>query len=250
LDETVAEIAAAGGRGVGVRCDHHDDAQVRALFERVRREAGRLDVLVNNVYSSPDLAPWLGRPFWELPLEAWDQVVGIGVRTHYVASALGVPMMVEAGGGLVVNISSKGAERYMHNVVYGVGKAALDRMTADCAHELAPHGVAVVSLWPGLVRTEWTGRAPRDAQGRQLLSLPEGVVDLAEAETPRFTGRAVAALAADAGVARHSGRALRVSELAALYGFTDVDGRVPALEFGSRTVEAQGPAPTPGELLG
>lgn len=249
LDETVEGVAALGGEGIGIACDHHDDTQVRALFERIATDHGRLDVLVNNVYSSPDLAPWLGKPFWELPLGAWDQVVDIGVRSHYVASALAAPPMVSARAGLIVNVSSPGAERYMHNVVYGVGKAALDRLTADCAHELRPFGVTVVSLWPGLTRTEFTGRAPRDEQGRQLLSLPEGTVDLATAETPRFTGRAVVALAADPGVIRRSGEALRVSDLAATYGFTDVDGRVPALRYGTRAVPSDDVAPAPDDLV-
>lgn len=249
LDETVEGVGALGGEGIGITCDHRDDVQVRAVFDRIATDHGRLDVLVNNVYSSPDLAPWLGKPFWELPLRAFDQVIDIGVRSHYVASVLAARAMVATGGGLVVNISSPGAERYMHNVPYGVGKAALDRLTADCAHELRPLGVTVVSLWPGLTRTELTARAPRDEQGRQLLSLPEGTVDLAMAETPRFSGRAVVALASDPGVLRLAGRALRVSDLAALYGFTDVDGRVPSLRPGSRTVSPGGAAPSPGDLF-
>ena len=229
IGETAAAIDELGGRGVAVRCDHHDDAQVRALFERVREEHGRLNVLVNNVYSSPDLAPSLNRPFWELAPDVWDQVVGIGARSHYVASVLGVPLMLGQAPSVVVNVSSSGAAQYAHNVAYGVGKAAVDKMTADMAHELLSHGVAVVSVWPALVRTEFTSMgAVETDDGRLVLSVGGGPgLDLSAAESPRFSGRAVVALAADPGVLERTGRAWTTAELARSYGFTDVDGRVP-----------------------
>ena len=230
---TVAEIEALGGTAVGVRCDHHVDAEVETLFERVRSEHGRLDVLVNNVYSAPDLAPWLGKPFWELPIEAWDEIIDIGVRSHYVAARFGVPMMLEKGSGLIVNVSSSGAVQYAHNVVYGVGKAALDKMTADMAHELEPHHVAVVSIWPGLVRTEVVLLGARTTDdGRSVLDLPgEGTFDLADAESPRFVGRGVVALANDPDVLKRSGTAVNIAELAGDYGFTDVDGKLPQVRI-------------------
>ncbi|HEV2370275.1 MAG TPA: SDR family NAD(P)-dependent oxidoreductase [Acidimicrobiales bacterium] len=229
ISETAAAVDEAGGRGVAVRCDHHDDNQVAQLFDRIRQEQGRLNVLVNNVYSSPDLVPWLNKPFWELPPDAWDQVVGIGARSHYVAAALGVPLMLGHEPSLVVNVSSSGAVQYAHNVLYGVGKAAVDKLSADMAHELAPRGVTVVSLWPGLVRTELTMMgAVRTDDGREVLRLPgEGEFDLGQAETPRFCGRAVVAMASDADVGGRTGRAWPVAELARAYGFTDVDGRIP-----------------------
>jgi dehydrogenase/reductase SDR family protein 1 len=228
VDETAAEIINLGGRGIGVVCDHSDDSAVRALFERVRDEHGRLDVLVNNVYNAPASARWLGKPFWEAPAEAWDETFTIGVRSHYVASFLAAPLLFEAGGGLLANVSSPGAVRYMHNVVYGVAKAAVDRMTADMAHELAPRSVAAVSIWPGIVNTELLQMIPRGADGRRVLTLPgEGEFDLDQAESPRFAGRAVAALAADPGRMVWSGKAVYAADLAREYGFTDLDGRVP-----------------------
>lgn len=229
IGETVAAIDELGGRGVAVRCDHHDDAQVRALFDRVRDEHGRLNVLVNNVYSSPDLAPSLNRSFWELAPDVWDQVVGIGARSHYVASVLGVPLMLGQTPRVVVNVSSSGAAQYAHNVVYGAGKAALDKMTADMAYELAPHGVAVISIWPALVRTEFTSLGAVETEdGRLMLSVGgRPGLDLGQAESPRFSGRAVVALASDHDVMARSGRAWTTAELARVYGFTDVDGRVP-----------------------
>jgi dehydrogenase/reductase SDR family member 1 len=228
LGETVAEIEELGGSAIGVACDHHDDAQVHALFDQVRAERGRLDVLVNNVYSAIDLAPWLGMPFWEMPVEAWDQVIGIGARSHYVAAVLATPLLLESGQGLIANVSSSGAVEYAHNVVYGAGKAAVDKMTADMDHELRDLGVAVVSLWPGLVRTEIVTLGARQVEGRAVLDLPgEGAFDLADAESPRFVGRGVVALATDPSAASFSGRAVTTLALAEHYGFTDVDGRVP-----------------------
>jgi dehydrogenase/reductase SDR family protein 1 len=227
VNATAREITELGGEGVGVLCDHSDDAAVAALFERVSSERGRLDVLVNNVYNSPASARWLGKPFWEVPSKAWDEGFTIGVRSHYVASGLAAPMLLESGG-LIVNVSSPGAVRYMHNVVYGVGKGAVDRMTRDMAHELEGRGVAVVSIWPGIVNTELLQMIPAGPDGRRVLSLPgEGEYDLAGAETPRFSGRAVAALAADPKRERWSGESVYVADLADHYGFTDVDGRVP-----------------------
>ena len=209
-------------------CDHRDDKAVAALFDRIRDDSGRLDVLVNNVYNAPASARWLGQPFWEVGAKGWDETFEIGVRSHYVAACLAAPLLMESGHGLIAQVSSPGAVRYMHNVVYGVGKAAVDRMTADLAHDLAGQGVAVVSLWPGLVNTELLQMIPPGADGRRLLTLPgEGDYDLAAAETPRFAGRAVVALAGDPDVQRRSGQAFYVADLAQAYGFTDIDGRVP-----------------------
>ncbi|MBF6126206.1 SDR family NAD(P)-dependent oxidoreductase [Nocardia brasiliensis] len=227
VGETAAAVDAAGGVGVPFVCDHRDDDAVRGLFEQIRTAHGRLDVLVNNVYNSPAAARWLGRPFWEVPPKAWDETFDIGVRSHYAASVYAAPLLI-AADGLIVNISSPGAERYMHNAVYGVAKAALDRLTADLAHNLADTGVTAVSLWPGIVDTELLQLVPADAEGRRVVTLPgEGAFDLAEAETPRFPGRAVVALAADAERRTRTGSAWRVADLAKAYGFTDVDGRVP-----------------------
>lgn len=227
VGETAAAVEALGGRGIPLPCDHHDDEAVGAVFARVAEDHGRLDLLVNNVFSAPALTAWLGRPFWELPIEAWDETIGIGTRSHFVAARSAVPLLLANAGGLIVNVSSSGAVQHAHNVPYGVGKAALDKMTADMAHELAPHAIAVVSIWPGLVRTELVESGARVTDdGRRVLGLPgEGELDLADAESPRFAGRAVAALAADDTVMARTGRAFPVATLAADYGFTDVDGR-------------------------
>lgn len=228
VGDTAAAITDLGGRGVGVVCDHSDDRAVEAVFERVRQEQGRLDVLVNNVYNAPASARWLGKPFWEVPAAGWDETFLIGVRSHYVASVYAAPLLFSSTGALIVNVSSPGATRYMHNVVYGVAKAAVDRMTADMARELRDRNVSVVSIWPGIVNTELLQMIPPDAEGRRVLTLPgEGQFDLEHAESPRFAGRAVVALASDDARMAWSGQPVYVSDLADRYGFTDLDGRVP-----------------------
>jgi NAD(P)-dependent dehydrogenase (short-subunit alcohol dehydrogenase family) len=213
---TAGEVDALGGRGIAVPCDHRDDAQVEALFARVAQEAGRLDVLVNNAFLIPrELTS--GKPFWQVPLSNWDDMIDVGTRSAWVASALAARVMVPRGQGLIANISSSGAAEYAWHVAYGVGKAALDRLTADTAHELRAHGVAVVSLWPGLVLTERL----------QGLRGKTDALDFDGAESQRFTGRAVVALASDPKVIEKSGRAWPSRTLADEYGFTDVDGSLP-----------------------
>jgi NAD(P)-dependent dehydrogenase (short-subunit alcohol dehydrogenase family) len=214
IGATAEQVTAAGGRGIPVRCDHHVDAEVEAVFAQVSKEQGRLDVLVNNVFSAPDFAQWMGTKFWELPVAAWDETIDIGLRSHYVASVYAARMMVPIKRGLIVNISSAGSVAYSHNVPYGVGKAGVDKLTADTAHELADVGVAVVSLWPGLVKTE-------------LVLSAGDLIDVSKAETPEFTGRAVVALATDERVMARSGQAFYVADLAKEYGFTELDGSQP-----------------------
>jgi dehydrogenase/reductase SDR family member 1 len=213
---TAAEIASAGGEAIAIACDHRDDTAVEALFARVDRERGRLDVLVNNAFLIPNELT-SGKKFYEVPISNWDDMIDVGTRSAYVASVFAARRMTQQGSGLIANISSSGAARYAWHVAYGVGKAALDRMTSDIAHELRDLGVAVVSLWPGLVRTERVEKYATQLPAFQKV----------KSESQRFTGRAIAALAADPDVLRHSGRALASRDLADLYGFTDVDGSLP-----------------------
>ena len=218
IHETAAEVSALGGEGIAVRCDHGDDDDVAALFARVREEQGRVDLLVNNVWGGYerfyDGSEFNPGPFWKQPLKLWDSMHRIGVRAHYVASVYAAPMMVERLGGLIVNISSYAAQTFIPPVAYGVAHAAIDRMAADMAQELREFGVAALSLYPGLVRTE------------AVLEAAE-FFDLSNSESPQFVGRAVAALAADPDVMRRSGGSYFAAELAEAYGFTDVDGNRP-----------------------
>jgi len=203
----------------GLRCDHRIDGEVTAAFERVARESHGVDILVNNVWGGyermvEDGAFTWSKPFWEQPLWRWDAMFSAGVRAHYHASQLAARMMIAAGRGLIVNISFWAAQKHIGNVAYGVSKAATDKLTADTAVELRPHGVTAVSLYPGLVRTEKVMEAA-------------AWLDLSNSESPEFVGRAIAALAADPQMIRHTGRVLVAARLAQEYGFTDVGGKSP-----------------------
>jgi dehydrogenase/reductase SDR family protein 1 len=206
-------------RITGIRCDHCVDTEVTAAFARVVRESHGIDILVNNVWGGYErmvedgVFTW-GRPFWEQPLWRWDAMFSAGVRAHYHASQLAARSMVARGRGLIVNISFWAAQKHFGNVAYGVSKAATDKMTADMAVELSPYGVAVVSLYPGLVRTEKVMAAA-------------AWLDLTNSESPEFIGHAVAALAGDPDVMRYTGTVLVAASLAGQYGFTDVDGKTP-----------------------
>ena len=216
---TAADLAFAAERGVPVQCDHRDDQQVEALFRQIAASHNRIDVLVNNVWGGYEnmlengVFTW-SRPFWQQPRSRWDGMFQAGVRAHYVASQLAAEMMVNQRSGLIVNISFWAAQKYIGNVAYGVSKAATDKLTADMATELKPYGVAVVSLYPGLVRTEKVMAAAQ-------------WLDMSNSESPEFIGRAVAALAADPDVLRHTGKVIVAAGLAIEYGFTDIDGTTP-----------------------
>jgi dehydrogenase/reductase SDR family protein 1 len=221
IGKTAEEVTQAGGRGVPLRCDHGNDEEVVALFQRIREEQGRIDILVNNAFSVPD-QPIFGGKFWEYPVGLWDRLFHVGCRGHYVASHTVAPMMVEQGRGLIVNVSSFAGMGYVFNVAYGVGKAAVDRMAKDMAVELGPLGVTSVSLWPGVVRTEYLIEA--SSRGEVPFAIVNG-------ESPQFSGRAVAAFAADPKREERNGQVLVVAELARHYGFTDIDGRQPGTIF-------------------
>ena len=203
---------------VRVACDHTEDAAVEQLFARVERESGRLNVLVNNAWGGYERMVEDGRftwalPFWEQPRWRWDAMITAGVRAAFVASQLAARIMVEARRGLIVNISHWAAQKRIGNALYGIAKAATDKLTNDTAIELRPHGVTVVSLYPGLVRTEAV--------------LGAGVFDLSNSESPEYIGRAVQALSTDAELLTLSGQTLVAADLARRYGFTDIDGKTP-----------------------
>jgi dehydrogenase/reductase SDR family member 1 len=199
-------------------CDHTNDDAVAEVFRQIDEQVGRLDILVNVAWGGYERMVEDGRftwasPFWEQPSWRWDAMITAGVRAAFVASQHAARRMIPAHRGLIVHVSSWAAQKYGGNVVYGLAKAATDRMASDMARQLHPHGVTVVSLYPGLVRTEAV--------------LAAGVFDLSNSESPEFIGRSVAALASDPEVSRRSGSVLVAAALAAEYDFTDVDGRRP-----------------------
>ncbi|MFB9185607.1 SDR family NAD(P)-dependent oxidoreductase [Dactylosporangium sucinum] len=216
LPGTVEDVARAvdrvGGAGRAVVCDHWDDAQVDELVRRIGREAGRLDLLVNNVwggYERLNAGGWeeWNLPFWEQPLELWDAMFGAGVRAHYVTTAKCVPLLLHRPGGLVVTVSMEvGAVHDLRQpVAYSVAKTADDRLALAVAEALKRHGVASVSLYPGLVRTEG------------VMQFAE-YLDMENSQSPEGVGRAVVAVAADADVLAMSGRGWHVADLGARYG--------------------------------
>jgi NAD(P)-dependent dehydrogenase (short-subunit alcohol dehydrogenase family) len=214
--DTAAEVTRRGGQGVAVRCDHTSDAEVEALFARVRQDQGRLDILVDNAWGGYEQYDWagFGAPFWEQPMRLWSGMFDSGVRAHLAATRLAVPLMLPERGGLIVHTTAWDREKYLGNLFYDVAKATVNRMAFGMARELQSHRIAVVALAPGFVGTERV-LAAFAAAGRAPPNL----------ESPEYTGRAVVALAADANVMARSGRVLTVGRLAAEYDFTDVDGR-------------------------
>ncbi|MBT2269875.1 SDR family NAD(P)-dependent oxidoreductase [Rhodococcus erythropolis] len=215
---TAEEITRRGGVGVPAVVDHSDDAQVQALFDRVREEYGRLDILVNNALAVPDALTMKG-PFWDKPLSLLD-LFDVGMRSSYVASYYAAPLLAANGEGLVVNTSSFGGACYMHGPAYGAGKAAVDKMAHDMAVDFRPFNVAVVSIWMGLLKTERTlaafGENPEAYEGLA-----------ATAESPEFTGRVIDALARDPQLMKRSGNVLIGAEIGAELGVRDLQGQQP-----------------------
>jgi len=216
IDTTARLVTEAGGEGLPLVCDHGDDAQIAALFEEIGRQAEHLDYLINNVYTIPNPPAWSGG-FWEHPIQVWDDQVGIGLRSHYVASWHAAALLFSADpGGAIVNVSSPGGQQYLYSSSYGAGKAALDRLSADMAVELEPRGVACVALYPGSVATEFV-RSVAEQRGR----------DLSDSQTPLFVGRSTAALLAADDLKARSGSIQWVEDLAAEFDIVDEHGRRP-----------------------
>jgi NAD(P)-dependent dehydrogenase (short-subunit alcohol dehydrogenase family) len=215
VSETADLVTRSGGRGIAIAVDHGDDNAVADLFARIRREHGRLDILVNNAAKLAAPAPG---GFWEKPLEAAD-LITVGLRSHYVASYHAAPLLIANGRGLIVNTGHYGAVSYYQGPVYGAQKAGGDKMAADLAKELRPYGVAAISIWMGGLDTE-RARA-------YLASLPEDKRPTQKRESPRFTGRLIAALYASENMMELSGRALIGAELGIVLGVSDIDGSHP-----------------------
>ena len=222
IDDTADEVTRQGGRGIAVPCDHTNDEDVAALFARVARDASRLDLLVNNAWGGHETFDGVfDAPFWEHPLAHWDAMFERGVRNHLLASRCAAPMLVRQKKGLVVTTTFWDRDRYLRgNLFYDLAKASMTRLAFGMAQDFRPHGVASVAVSPGWMRTEFVlaGHGTDEAHWQERPAL-------ARTESPRYLGRAVAALAGDAKAIDRSGEVLRVADLAQAYGFTDIDGR-------------------------
>jgi NAD(P)-dependent dehydrogenase (short-subunit alcohol dehydrogenase family) len=210
IEDTAEEVTERGGTGIRVRCDHSVDADVEALFERVRAEQRRLDLLVNNAWSGYEMSPDPDLNFWEIELRHWELMYGGGLRASMISSRFGVPLLLPQRRGLIVNIGFALGSRFHGHVFYDTVKTAVNRMSFGMAEDLRPHGIAVLALSPGFMHGERMSLTPERA---------------AMTESTQYVGRAVAALAADPNVLEKSGELLRVFEVAQEYGFTDVDGK-------------------------
>ncbi|HXW57445.1 MAG TPA: SDR family NAD(P)-dependent oxidoreductase [Candidatus Cybelea sp.] len=220
---TGRSIASANLPG-GIRripCDHTREEETAGVFAEVAKEGAGLELVVNAAWGGYERMTEKGvftwtLPFWEQPAHRWQSMMDGGVRTAFMCASHAARMMVPRRRGLIVNLSYWAAQKHLGNAIYGMAKAATDKMTRDMAHELRPHHVAVVSLYPGLVRTEAVLRAA-DA----------GLLDLSNSESPEFSGRVILALSRDPQVIGRSGQVLIAAELALEFGVTDVDGRRP-----------------------
>lgn len=217
--QTAEEVTAMGGKGIAIPCDHRVDAQVEEAFKQIAKQSKKIDILVNNAWGGYEQmregrAFTYFKPFWEQPFWRWDAMFDAGVRAAYTASAFAAKSMAKKKSGLIVNISYWAAQVYMSNTQYGVAKAAVDKMSEYMAHELKKYKVAVVSLYPGLVRTESVMRNTKH-------------FDMSNSESPQFIGRVVAALATDPNIMKKSGKVLIAAQEALEYGIKDIDGRQP-----------------------
>ncbi|WP_087002513.1 SDR family oxidoreductase [Rhizobium sullae] len=229
IEETAEMVTAAGGRGIAVRVDHLETAEVEALVARIRREEGRLDILVNDIWGGEKLTEW-NKSVWEHSLEKGLHMLRLAIDTHLITAHYALPLMIERPGGLLVELTDGTAEynatHYRLNPYYDLVKTGVIRMAWAHAKDLAPHGAMAVALTPGWMRSEMMLDAyqVREENWREAATVqPHFVIS----ETPRFTGRAVAALAADPDRARWNGQSLSSGGLAKIYGFNDLDGSRP-----------------------
>lgn len=202
-------------------CDHLHDQETDKVFQTIEANGEGLDLLANCAWGGYErmvedgVFTWPA-PFWEQPLHRWRSMIDAGVRTAYVCSARAARLMVSQRRGLIVNISFWAAQKRIGNALYGISKAATDKFTSDAAEELKPFGVAAISLYPGLVRTEAV-----------VAAAASGAFELTNSESPEFIGRVIAGLIKDPGLMKRSGRALVAASIAAEVGVTDIDGCTP-----------------------
>jgi len=249
IEETAEQVTAVGGTGIAVQVDHLERGQVADLVARIDAEQGRLDVLVNDVWGGDPLFAW-DTPLWRHDLDKGLRLLRLAVETHVITSHYALPLLIRRPGGLVVEMTDGTAEynarHYRVNAFYDLAKAAVLRLAFVQSHDLAPYEATVVALTPGWLRSEHmlelfgvTEENWRDALER--------VPHFAISESPRFVGRAVAALAADPDRRRYDGKSLSSGELARVYGFTDLDGSRPdAWRYVVEVQDAGKPADTTG----
>ncbi|MCT7374350.1 SDR family oxidoreductase [Chelativorans salis] len=229
IEETAELVTTAGGDGIAVQVDHLVSEHVEDLIVRIRRDHGRLDILVNDVWGGEKLFEW-NKPVWEHDLDNGLRLLDLGVRTHLITAHHALPLMIEQPGGLLVEVTdgtaAYNAQNYRNNPFYDLAKVSVNRMAWAHARDLEKHGATSVSLTPGWLRSEMMLEAFGVSE-ENWRDATEKIPHFAISETPRFVGRAVAALAADPERARWNGQSLSSGGLAQVYGFTDLDGSQP-----------------------
>ncbi len=229
IEETAELVTSAGGRGIAVQVDHLVKEQVEALVARIRGEAGRLDILVNDIWGCEKLFEW-DKAVWEHSLDKGLRMLRLGIETHLITAHYALPLMIERPGGLLVEMTDGTAEynaiHYRLSPFYDLVKTGVTRMAWAHAQDLAKHGATAVSITPGWLRSEMM----LDAYGVSEENWREATKvqpHFAISETPHFVGRAVAAIAADPDRARWNGQSLSSGAIAKTYGFDDIDGSRP-----------------------
>jgi NAD(P)-dependent dehydrogenase (short-subunit alcohol dehydrogenase family) len=229
IEETAELVTEAGGEGIAVAVDHLDPDQVRALIERIDSEHGRLDVLVNDVWGAEHLFQW-DTPVWEHDLDKGLRLLRLAIDTHVITSHHALPLLVRRPGGLVVEVTdgtaAYNADHYRVNLFYDLAKTSVTRVAWAQAQDLRPYGGTAVALTPGWMRSEQMLENHRVSESNWR-EATERSPHFCISETPRYVGRAVAALAGDPEVARWNGQSLSSGQLAQVYGFTDLDGTRP-----------------------
>lgn len=215
--ETAEAVTQAGGKGIAVAVDHGDEASIRALFEQVQRDHGRIDILVNNAFPNYEEMTAPG-PFWEKSSNLID-MLDVGVKGSYLSSYYAAPLMIK-DGGLVIFTSASGASHYVFGPVYGAHKSSIDKFAADMAVDFKDHGVACLSIWMGTLLTE---------RVQTMIEMnPDKYAYLVDmAETPEFTGHVIWALFNDPDLMKKSGKTIIGAEAAQEYGIVDKGGRTP-----------------------
>jgi NAD(P)-dependent dehydrogenase (short-subunit alcohol dehydrogenase family) len=245
IEETAELVTEAGGEGIAVAVDHLDPEQVRHLIERIDAEHGRLDVLVNDIWGAEHLFEW-NTPLWEHDLDRGLRLLRLAIDTHLITSHHALPLLVRRSGGLVVEVSdgtaAYNADHYRVSLFYDLAKTSVIRLAWAQAQELGSRGGTAVALTPGWMRSEamLEHHSVSEANWRDAT---ERTPHFCISETPRYVGRAVAALAADAEVSRWNGESLSSGQLAQVYGFTDLDGTRPdCWRYMVEVIEAGAPA--------
>ncbi|MHA1519215.1 MAG: SDR family NAD(P)-dependent oxidoreductase [Promethearchaeota archaeon] len=237
LDETQVIIKKAGGIAIAITCDHTQQEQIQKVFDQIQQEAGRLDILVNNVWGGymgehgkldVESVDFMGE-FWNQPVWRWDRMFNTGPRAHFIANSLAAPMMIKQKSGLIVTTSFWDEYKYISNLPYDLVKACKNRMAFGMAIELQPHNVTAITLGLGWIRTEHLKRMYDLDDYNYKNEGNEGKEGFELTESTRFAGRAIVAMAKDEKIMKHSGKILTTAEAARMYNFTDLDGTQPKI---------------------